>query len=264
MPRRRRRGERDRPSATRRSTRDADGRRRRRSADSTPSTPIAEDSADMGGGARADLASWGSATAAAASTTTIAASRRRSPTQVTLRDHLIEQLNVDIADPVDRLIGCISSTARRGRLSRGELAAVAAAAGLRRWRASRRRWRGCSASIRPASSRATLPNAWRCSSRDRDRLDPAMARCSTISICWRARDFASLLRHLRRRRRGSRRHDRRDQGAQSQAGLAFDHDVAQPVVPDVSCAPQPDGGWHVELNADTLPRVLVNTRYYAK
>ena len=28
--------------------------------------------------------------------------------------------------------------------------------------------------------------------------------------------------------------------------------------------PAPGGGWIVELNSDTLPRVLVNTRYYAK
>jgi RNA polymerase sigma-54 factor len=26
----------------------------------------------------------------------------------------------------------------------------------------------------------------------------------------------------------------------------------------------PDGGWHIELNAETLPRVLVNTTYYAR
>ena len=25
-----------------------------------------------------------------------------------------------------------------------------------------------------------------------------------------------------------------------------------------------DGSWHVELNSDTLPRVLVNTRYYTE
>ena len=27
---------------------------------------------------------------------------------------------------------------------------------------------------------------------------------------------------------------------------------------------QPEGGWIVELNAETLPRVLVNNRYYAR
>jgi RNA polymerase sigma-54 factor len=48
-------------------------------------------------------------------------------------------------------------------------------------------------------------------------------------------------------------------------GLAFDPAPAQPVTPDILMRAQPDGaGWIVELNNDTLPRVLVNTRYYAK
>ena len=47
-------------------------------------------------------------------------------------------------------------------------------------------------------------------------------------------------------------------------GLAFDPPLAQPVVPDILMRAQPGGGWAVELNADTLPRVLVNNRYYAR
>jgi len=36
------------------------------------------------------------------------------------------------------------------------------------------------------------------------------------------------------------------------------------VVPDVTVRRAADGGWHVELNPETLPRVLVNQTYYAK
>ncbi len=46
-------------------------------------------------------------------------------------------------------------------------------------------------------------------------------------------------------------------------GLAFDAASARPVVPDVFVRRRPDGSWHVELNAETLPRVLVDRRYYA-
>ncbi|MEC7702127.1 MAG: RNA polymerase sigma-54 factor, partial [Pseudomonadota bacterium] len=45
----------------------------------------------------------------------------------------------------------------------------------------------------------------------------------------------------------------------------FDHFVAQTVVPDVYMRPRPKnlgGGWHVELNTATLPKVLVNQEYY--
>jgi RNA polymerase sigma-54 factor len=47
-------------------------------------------------------------------------------------------------------------------------------------------------------------------------------------------------------------------------GLAFDPPLAQPVVPDILMRAQPDGGWIVELNGETLPRVLVNNRYCAR
>ena len=48
------------------------------------------------------------------------------------------------------------------------------------------------------------------------------------------------------------------------AGL-FDHVIVQTAIPDVFVFPKKTEtgmGWHIELNKDTLPRVLVNKRYY--
>src|SRR5579871_708674 len=47
-------------------------------------------------------------------------------------------------------------------------------------------------------------------------------------------------------------------------GLKFGTTRMQTMVPDVYVRPGPDGGWHVELNSDTLPRVLVNQTYYTE
>jgi RNA polymerase sigma-54 factor len=47
-------------------------------------------------------------------------------------------------------------------------------------------------------------------------------------------------------------------------GLKFGTAKMQTMVPDVYVRPGPDGGWHVELNSDTLPRVLVNQTYYSE
>jgi RNA polymerase sigma-54 factor len=44
-------------------------------------------------------------------------------------------------------------------------------------------------------------------------------------------------------------------------GHAFGGSMIQPVVPDVIVRPFPDGSWHVELNAEVLPRILVNQTY---
>ena len=46
-------------------------------------------------------------------------------------------------------------------------------------------------------------------------------------------------------------------------GLAFGSVQVQPVVPDVIVRPAADGSWFVELNSETLPRVLVDRSYFA-
>lgn len=46
-------------------------------------------------------------------------------------------------------------------------------------------------------------------------------------------------------------------------GAGFGGGVVQSVAPDVYVKQAPDGMWHVELNSDTMPRVLMNQRYYA-
>jgi RNA polymerase sigma-54 factor len=47
-------------------------------------------------------------------------------------------------------------------------------------------------------------------------------------------------------------------------GLKFGAVQIQPVVPDVIVRAGRDGGWFVELNTETLPRVLVNRTYYSE
>jgi len=47
-------------------------------------------------------------------------------------------------------------------------------------------------------------------------------------------------------------------------GLAFGGEMAAAVEPDVFIRETSHGGWKVELNSDTLPRVLVNNRYFSE
>lgn len=46
-------------------------------------------------------------------------------------------------------------------------------------------------------------------------------------------------------------------------GLQFDSEVAQTVIPDIFVRRRPDSSWHIELNSETLPKVLVNNSYYS-
>jgi len=100
--------------------------------------------------------------------------------------------------------------------------------------------------------------------REKGRLDPAMnALVSHLDLVAR-RDIAGLCGHC-----GVDAEDVADMIQELRAltpkpGLAFGCEPVQPVIPDVYVREAPDGGWHVELNTDTLPKLLVSARYYTK
>ncbi len=99
--------------------------------------------------------------------------------------------------------------------------------------------------------------------RERDRLDPMMAKLLTHLDLVAAHDLATLARIV-----GCDRADLTDMLAEirhldPRPGLAFDGAPVESVVPDVFVRRAPAGGWALELNADILPRVLVNRAYYA-
>jgi RNA polymerase sigma-54 factor len=99
--------------------------------------------------------------------------------------------------------------------------------------------------------------------REKDRLDPAMQamldnlhlfekfdRSAILKACRvDQEDFLEMLADLR--------------SLNPKPASIFDHELVQPVTPDVLMRPHPDGGWQVELNTETLPRVLVNRQYYS-
>ncbi len=100
--------------------------------------------------------------------------------------------------------------------------------------------------------------------RERDRCDPAMvALLDNLELLAR-RDFATL-----RRVCGVDEEDLRDMVAEVKAltprpGAAFGSEPVAAVVPDVFVREDPLGGWRVDLNSDTLPRLLVDQRYHAQ
>ena len=99
---------------------------------------------------------------------------------------------------------------------------------------------------------------------ERDRLDPAMqAMLENLALVARGRlgelgarcgvdaeDIADMLAELR--------------ALDPKPGLRFARDPVQSAVPDVHVRRAPEGGWTVELNSETLPRVLMNNVYAAR
>jgi RNA polymerase sigma-54 factor len=99
---------------------------------------------------------------------------------------------------------------------------------------------------------------------ERDRLDPAMAALVDNLDLLARRDMAAL-----RRVCGVDDEDLREmiaeiRGLTPRPGAAFGGEPTASVTPDVIIREGPGGLWNVELNSDTLPRLLVDRRYFAR
>jgi RNA polymerase sigma-54 factor len=101
--------------------------------------------------------------------------------------------------------------------------------------------------------------------KEKDRFDPAMAALIGNLDLLARRDMAGLKRVC-----AVDDEDLREMIAELRAltprpGAAFGGgEPAQAVVPDVFVREGPGGLWHVELNTDTLPKLLVDHRYHAR
>ena len=99
--------------------------------------------------------------------------------------------------------------------------------------------------------------------KERGRFDPAMeALIANLDLLAKGH-FERLMTLC-----GVDREDLSDMIAEVRAltpkpGAGFGGGAVQSVAPDVYVKQSPDGTWLVELNTDTMPRVLMNQRYYA-
>jgi len=184
--------------------------------------------------------------------------------ELTLADHLSEQLVLSIIDPVRRLIGqyLIDMVDDAGYLT-GDLPSVAEKLG-----APLAEVEAVLAIVQtfdpPGVCARNLTECLAVQLKERDRFDPAMQALVGRLDLLAKRDLASL-----RRICGVNDEDLTEMIAEIRAlnpkpGLAFGSIAVQPIVPDVYVRPGPDGGFIVELNSDTLPKVLVNQRYHAE
>jgi RNA polymerase sigma-54 factor len=184
--------------------------------------------------------------------------------EVTLAQHLSAQLALAITDPARRMIGqyLIDMVDEAGYLS-GDLPIVSEKLG-----APPEEVEAVVAILQtfdpPGVCARNLTECIAIQLKDRDRFDPAMQALVSRLDLLAKRDLPAL-----RRLCGVSDEDLTEMIAEIRAlnpkpGLAFGSTVVQPIVPDVFVRPAPDGSFIVELNSDTLPKVLVNQTYHAK
>jgi RNA polymerase sigma-54 factor len=180
-----------------------------------------------------------------------------------LVEHLTEQLNLTLVDPAERLIGAhlIHMLDEAGYLV-GDLNELADRLGA-----------PCSlinavlATLQqfdpPGVFARTLAECLALQLREQNRYDPQIAKLlshldllgnhnlaglkRTVGVD--AQELVEMIAEIRR--------------LNPKPGLKFGTVQIEPVLPDVYVRAARDGSWTVELNNDTLPRVLVNRSYYA-
>jgi RNA polymerase sigma-54 factor len=184
--------------------------------------------------------------------------------KASLRNHIVKQLTLDLQEPSSRLIGftLLDHLNESGYMT-GDCTVIA-------------KQLGCDVSkvedvlarmqkMEPAGVFArNLKECLSLQLREKGRFDPAMQtlvehldllaareREKLMKLCGvDAEDFADMVVEIR--------------ALNPKPGLAFDHDIAPTIIPDILMRPSAAGGWVVELNQETLPRVLINQSYLSQ
>jgi RNA polymerase sigma-54 factor len=182
----------------------------------------------------------------------------------TLQEHLSEQLRLSFRDAAERLIGAsmIALLEPSGRLS-VDTAALAQALGapvalVESVRQRLMRFEPTGMFARDLRECLAVQLA------EKNRLDPAMQMLldnldllarrdmrRLMALCEvDAADMNDMVAEIRR--------------LDPKPGASWDAAPPQPVVPDVLMRVAPDGAWLLELNPETMPRVLVNQSFTAR
>ena len=184
--------------------------------------------------------------------------------EISLRDHLGAQLPLVLSEPVERLIGqyLIDLVDDAGYLQ-ADLDGLAVKLG-----APLKVVEGVLAKVQtfdPTGVFArSLSECLALQLKDQNRYDPLMARLLANLDLLANRNLAALKRAVVVDMDELADMIQEIKRLNPKPGLKFGSVQMQPVVPDVIVRAASDGGWHVELNSDTLPRVLVNRTYYTR
>lgn len=184
--------------------------------------------------------------------------------EASLREHLLRQVQLELSDPVDRMIAAhlVETLDEAGYLGEGvEEIAARLDCPTERIEATLAQVQGFDP---PGVFARDLKECLALQLADLDRLDPAMAALlehldlvarrdleRLKSLCGvDDEDLVEMLAELR--------------ALDPKPALAFESLLAEPIIPDVIVRQARDGGWTVELNSETLPRVLINQTYHAR
>ncbi len=181
---------------------------------------------------------------------------------VSLREHLAAQVPLVLKEPVERLIGqyLVDMVDEAGYLPGADLGAIAEKLGAPQPQVEK-----VLASLQtldpPGVFARSLAECLALQLKEQNRYDPIISRFLENLHLLAGHNIPAL-----RKAVGIEMDELLEIIAEikklnPKPGLKFGSVQLQPVVPDVLVRAAPDGTWIIELNTDTLPRVLVNRTY---
>jgi len=182
--------------------------------------------------------------------------------ELSLKDHLTAQMLISVSDPAQRMIavtlidlvdeaGYLTESTEEvaDRLGTGVEEVEGVLAGL--------------CGFEPAGVFArTLADCLTYQLAERGEFDEQMQTFMEHLDLVANHDFAGLARACGTDKKGVAELIARIRRLNPKPGLAYGGGIVQPLIPDVYVRALPDGSWAVELNADTLPKVLVDQSYF--
>ena len=183
---------------------------------------------------------------------------------VSLREYLSDQIPLVLQDPVERLIGryLVDMIDEAGYLPSVDLAAIAEKLG-----APVELVEKVLASLQtldpPGVFARSLAECLSIQLKEQNRFDPIVSKFLENLHLLASHNLAAL-----RKAVGVEMEEILEMVAEikklnPKPGLKFGSVQLQPIVPDVLIRSSPNGTWIIELNSETLPRVLVNRSYLA-
>lgn len=182
--------------------------------------------------------------------------------EISLHDHLTEQLHIVLRDQQELMIGAeiIDQIDEAGYL-RGSVLEIATRLGAEEELVGDiltviQTFEPCGVGARSIKECLCLQL------KDKDRLDPAMAAfIENIELLAKG-DLKGLIKVTQASEEDVRDMITEVRGLTPKPGYAYGGETVHAVVPDIFVRQGPDGMWKVELNTETLPRVLANQVYY--
>ena len=183
--------------------------------------------------------------------------------EISLRDHLVQQIYIDIPDLTERIIAMhlLDLLDESGRLPVNiENSAKVLGCDLSRIEIVLKKLQKLDP---PGIFARSLAECWSIQLRELNRYDPAIEILLQNIELLEKHDYTTLSQLC-----GVDIDDIKDMIDEIRAlnhkpAEPFDQFITQPITPDVMMRPGPSDTWIVELNNDTLPKVLINNQYYS-